>query len=98
MKRIWDHLRRQPPGPPPYVLEGYSQGFDQERRTRRFCSACGFEWRGTPTWWVQPVWIVGVGLVAGIALDRNASWDGKLATGAACAAVLAVSLAWHART
>jgi hypothetical protein len=95
MRRIWDHIRRQPPGPPPYVLEGYSQRFEQERRTRRFFSACGFEWRGTPTWWVQPVWIVGVGLVAGLALDRTASWDEKLATGAACAAVIAVSIAWH---
>jgi hypothetical protein len=95
MKRIWDHLLRQPPGPPPYVLEGYSQRFDQERRTRKFFSACGFEWRGTPTWWVQPVWIVSVGLVAGLALDRTASWDEKLAAGAACAAVIAVSIAWH---
>lgn len=44
---------------------------------------------------MQPVWIVGVGLVAGLALDRTASWNGKLATGAACAAVIAVSIAWH---
>lgn len=93
--KIWDHVRRQPPGPPPYVLESYSQEFDQEGRTRSLFSVFGFECRGTATWWVQPVWIVGVGLVAGLASDRSSTWYGRLATGLAYAAVIAVSIAWH---
>ena len=95
MRNVWDLVRRQPPAPPPYVLEGYSEKFDGRAGTRRLFSAFGFEWRGTPTWWIQPLWILGAGLIAGAALERSAGWDRKLLTGVICAIVIAASMVWH---
>jgi Zn-dependent protease len=72
--KLKDYVFREPPLPPPYVLEGLDR-----LRPRRIVRLLGVDWMVSGTAWFAPIWIVGLGIaISLVAQVRDSTSEGLL--------------------
>jgi Zn-dependent protease len=88
--KLTDYVFRQPPLPPPYVVES-----PERLRPRRIVRLLGVDWMASGTALLAPIWIVAVGIVVSLAAQVGDSTGAGLLIGLAFGALIAASMVVH---
>jgi Zn-dependent protease len=81
---------REPPQPPPYVLEDLTA-----THPRRLFSLFGIEWMAYPTAWIAPIWMAAAGILISIVIESGKTVGEQLLTGLAFGLLIAASIIAH---
>jgi len=83
-------LFRQPPNPPPYVVENTAR-----TPSRRLATVFGIDWMATSPAWIAPLWMAAAGFVVATLMEADANVVHRLAFGILYAALILLSIVLH---
>jgi Zn-dependent protease len=90
MSSVHAWLFRQPPDPPPYVVENTAR-----TPPRRLATVFGIDWMATSMAWIAPLWMAVAGVVVASLMEAGANGVHRLVFGILYAALILVSIVLH---